>query len=280
MGYIRNAILIDAPVEEVFLITNNVRIWPDLFTEYESSEVIEESEESVTFHLTTRVDEDGNQWDWIAKRDTNKAHRSTYSERQPSSGPFARMVIRWWYDKVNTNQTVMTWEQEFTLKPGAPVKEEQATAYLNHQTAIQQAVIKEKVELQVGNPKPVEVDNADHYRGLIIGRYTPNGEEAIAKAFAASDQTELPQHLKVKSRHIWVLGDIYVHFVEGQTALPTIIKDSHDERLFQEVKAAVDVYVKPLSPDLNPGIAREIYRWINPQPAQNHQASIDVPSYA
>jgi len=56
MGYIRNAILIEAPVDEVFKLTNNVRTWPSLFTEYESSEVLEETENSVTFRLTTRPD--------------------------------------------------------------------------------------------------------------------------------------------------------------------------------------------------------------------------------
>ena len=97
MGYIRNAVLINAPVDAVFKLTNNVRTWPSLFTEYERSEVLQETENSVTFQLTTRPDEDGKQWSWVAQRQTDGERRSTYSERLPSDGPFQRMVIRWWY---------------------------------------------------------------------------------------------------------------------------------------------------------------------------------------
>ena len=155
MGYIRNAVLIEAPVDDVLRLTNNVRTWPDLFTEYAASEVLEETADTVTFRLTTRPDESGQQWSWVAQRRTDLARRSTYSERLPSSGPFERMVIRWWYDPIGEERTVMTWEQEFTMKPDAPVSEEQATNYLNKQTRIQQQVIKERVEQLVKKPDTV-----------------------------------------------------------------------------------------------------------------------------
>ncbi|GHO65472.1 hypothetical protein KSC_043640 [Ktedonobacter sp. SOSP1-52] len=271
MGYIRNAVQIEAPVDEVFSLTNNVRTWPSLFTEYESSEVIEETDNSVTFRLTTRVDEDGNQWSWIAQRRTNHQRRSTYSERMPSSGPFERMEIRWWYDPIGEKSTIMTWEQEFTLKGNAPVTEEQATNYLNKQTKIQQAVIKERVEQMCGTAPDAET----YYRGVIIGRYQSGSEAAIADAFRRSDESELPHLLGVKSRHVWVLGDIYLHLVEAKSSLPTIIRQYINHPLFKEIKAEVDTYVQPLSPELNPGVGREIYRWTNtsvsaiPQTAQS-----------
>ena len=264
MGYIRNAILIEAPVEDVFRLTNNVRTWPTLFTEYQSSEVIEETDTCVTFRLTTHPDEDGQQWSWIAQRHTNKERRSTYSERMPSSGPFQRMEIRWWYDPVGETRSVMTWEQEFTMKPEAPVTEEQATAYLNKQTKIQQRVIKERVEHMCAAPPPSSTDQDSIYRGVIVGRYQSGSEAAIADAFKRSDETELPHLLGVKSRHVWVIGDTYLHFVEAQSSLPRIIKEYATHPLFKEVKAEVDTYVKPLSPELDPGVGREIYRWTNP----------------
>ena len=259
MGYIRNAVLIEASVDNVFKHTNDVRTWPTLFSEYESSEVIEETENSVTFRLTTHTDEDGQQWSWIAHRQTNQERRSTYSERKPSSGPFERMEIRWWYDPVAENQTVMTWEQEFTMKAEAHVTEEQATAYLNKQTKIQQSIIKERVEQAYPNATPAN----ETRRGVIIGRYQKGSEDAIVDAFRRSDETELPHLVGVKSRHIWVLDDIYLHFVEAQASLPGVIKDYASHPLFKEVKAEVDVYVKPLAPEFDPGVGREIYHWTN-----------------
>nr|MBA2288531.1 TcmI family type II polyketide cyclase [Ktedonobacteraceae bacterium] len=263
MGYTRNTIIIEAPVDDVFRLTNNVRTWPSLFTEYQSSEVIEEHDQCVTFQLTTRPDEDGNQWSWVAQRRTDSERRSTYSERMPSSGPFERMVIRWWYDPAGEKSTIMTWEQEFTMKAGAHVSEEQATSYLNKQTKIQQSVIKERVE-QMCESAPASAEE-DLYRGVIVGRYQDGSEAAIAEAFKRSDETELPRLLGVKSRHVWVLGDVYLHFVEAQASLPLIIREYANHPLFKEIKAEVDTYVQPLSPDLNPGVAREIYQWTNAQ---------------
>ena len=73
MGYIRNSVLIEAPVDDVFRLTNDVRTWPELFTEYLSSEVIEEVPGDVTFRLTTHPDENG-----------QTAARPTLSVNQPT----------------------------------------------------------------------------------------------------------------------------------------------------------------------------------------------------
>lgn len=258
MGYIRNAVLIHASIEDVFRLTNNVRMWPELFTEYASSEVLEETDNSVTFRLTTHPDESGTQWSWIATRWTDAERKSTRSERDPSSGPFKQMTIRWWYDSVGDKDTVMTWEQEFTMKPEAPFTDEHATKHLNSQTHIQQRVIKERVEQKCGTFERPE----EFYRGIIVGQHTPGSEDKIVEAFERSDATELPRAIGVKSRHVWVQGDIYVHFVEGRSSLPTVLKEYAQHPLFQEVKAELDQYVSLIYPDLPP-MARQIYEWRN-----------------
>lgn len=274
MGYIRNAVLIHAPLEDVFRLTNNVRNWPILFTEYEACEVLEEGAHKVTFRLTTRPNEHGQQWNWVSSRWTDQERHSTYSERQVQSLPFERMTIRWWYDAIAEQSTVMTWEQEFAMYVDASISEQQATDYLNAQTRTQQLVIKDRVEgLYHKERRRQYVEPADGfsstnasdagavYRGVIVGRYRPGDEEAIAKAFRRSDATELPHLLGVSSRHVWVLGDIYIHFVESPFALSAIIKDYASHPLFKEIKGELDAYVTPLAPDLLPGVAKEIYRW-------------------
>ncbi len=258
MGYIRNAVLIHAPLEEVFKLTNNVRTWPNLFTEYASSEVLEETEDSVTFRLTTHPDETGTQWSWISTRRTDARHTSTYSERNPSSGPFKHMTIRWWYDSIGDSDTIMTWEQEFTMKPEAPFSEQDAEQHLNNQTRIQQKVIKERVEEQCGTTQQPEAV----FRGIIVGTYKPGSEEKIVEAFTRSDETDLPRRIGVKSRHVWTQGDIYVHFVEAQASLPTIHKEYAKNPLFQDVKDELEHYVSLIYPDLPP-MAKQIYQWNN-----------------
>ena len=265
MGYIRNAVLIHAPVEDVFRLTNNVSIWPELFTEYASSKVLEETENSVTFQLTTHPDDSGTQWSWVSTRWTNAERKSTYSERDPSSGPFKHMTIRWWYDAIGDTDSVMTWEQEFTMKPEAPFTEEHATNHLNSQTRIQQRVIKERVERMCDICNTSESDETsgqaeDAYRGIIVANYKPGSEDKIVAAFQRSDATELPRLIGVKSRHVWVQGDIYVHFIEGRASLPTILKEYAEHPLFQEVKAELDQYVTLIYPHLPPS-AKQIYEW-------------------
>lgn len=258
MGYIRNAVLIHAPLEDVFKLTNDVRLWPELFTEYASSEVLEEQENSVTFRLTTHPDESGTQWSWISTRWTDAVRKSTLSKRDPSSGPFQQMTIRWWYDPVGEKQTIMTWEQEFTMKPAAPFTDEHATNHLNSQTRIQQQAVRDHVEQTCGT-----AERSDGLcRGIIVGKCKPGSEEKIAEAFARSDATDLPHKLGVKSRHIWVQNEIYVHFVENEVALPEVLSDYAQEPLFQEVKAELDQYVSLIYPDL-PAHARQIYEWRN-----------------
>lgn len=258
MGYIRNAVLIHAPLEDVFRLTNDVRTWPELFSEYASSEVLAEDETSVTFRLTTHPDESGTQWSWQSTRWTDAARKSTRSERDPSSGPFQQMTIRWWYDSSGDSATVMTWEQEFTLKPQAPFSDEHATKHLDSQTKIQQRVIKERVERMCGSAQP----GGPLYRGVIIGRHTPGSEDKIAEAFARSDATELPHLVGVTSRHVWVQGEVYVHFIEGQMSLPTVLREYAQHPLFQEVKAELDQYVSLIYPDLPPN-GKQIYEWRN-----------------
>jgi hypothetical protein len=46
--------------------------------------------------------------------------------------------------------------------------------------------------------------------------------------------------------------------------LPQIIREFANDELFMEIKAEADQYVKPLAPELNPGVGKEIYCWRNP----------------
>jgi aromatase len=259
VGYIRNTVLITAPVDEVFLQTNDVRTWPLLFTEYESSEVLEEEPDCVTFRLTTRPNEQGEQYSWVARRKTDRIRRSTYSERMPSSGPFERMIIRWWYDPVDKASTVMTWEQEFAIKGDVSLTEEAATNYLNRQTRIQQQVIKEKIEIWY--KQQTKKPEMSFYHGIVISRLLhPDNAEKIAAAFRLSDATELPHLAGVKSRRIWIQGDLCLHFIEAKLPIPTILRDYADHPLLKAVQSEVDPCVELVCPGTQAN-AIEIYSW-------------------
>jgi aromatase len=139
-----NYIVIDAPLEEVWRITNDVVNWPSLFTEYATAEILEQNADTVRFRLTMHPDEQGKVWSWVSERTTDPRTR-TVKARRVETGPFEFMNIEWYYQPVEGG-TKMRWVQEFTMKPGAPANDEQMEQYINNNTKTQMAIIKERIE--------------------------------------------------------------------------------------------------------------------------------------
>jgi aromatase len=139
-----NSIVINAPLETVWQITNDVERWPSLFSEYASADIMERNGETVVFRLTTHPDENGKIWSWVSERTTDPARHSVKAHRI-ETGPFQFMNIEWYYEE-GEGGTRMRWVQEFTMKPGAPLNDAQAEVYLNTNTQKQMALIKQRIE--------------------------------------------------------------------------------------------------------------------------------------
>ncbi|MEU6223697.1 SRPBCC family protein [Streptomyces sp. NPDC047042] len=144
-GHTDNHIVIDAPIDVVWQMTNDVPNWPGLFSEYASAEVLERDGETVLFRLTMHPDEDGNVWSWVSRRTSDPKTRSVRAERV-ETGPFDFMKIFWEYTEEPGGGVRMRWVQDFHMKPQAPATDEAMTEHLNRNTKVQMALIKEKVE--------------------------------------------------------------------------------------------------------------------------------------
>ena len=142
-----NAIVIDAPLETVWEITNDVEGWPELFTEYAEAEILARQGPTVTFRLTMHPDANGQVWSWVSER-TADPRTHTVKARRVETGPFDFMNIEWTYEPAGTG-TRMRWVQEFQMKPGAPLDDRQMEARINQNTKIQMGIIKEKIETLV-----------------------------------------------------------------------------------------------------------------------------------
>jgi aromatase len=136
--------VINAPIDQVWDITNDVPNWPDLFSEYAKAEILEHSGETVKFRLTMHPDDDGQVWSWVSERTPDPATRTVRAHRV-ETGPFEFMDIFWEYTQTPEGVR-MRWVQDFHMKPQAPVDDAGMTAHLNRNTAIQMALIKDKVE--------------------------------------------------------------------------------------------------------------------------------------
>jgi aromatase len=139
-----NSVVIDAPLDLVWEMTNDVESWPQLFTEYAKAEVLTRSGDTVRFRLTMHPDEDGDVWSWVSERTPDRDSLTVRAHRL-ETGPFEHMNIRWEYTETPEGVR-MRWQQEFHVREGLPFGDEWMAEHLNTSTRTEMAHIKETVE--------------------------------------------------------------------------------------------------------------------------------------
>ncbi len=93
MGHTVNSVVINAPYEKVFDISNDIERWTELFGgEYKEATVEKREGNKITFKL---MDDEGRTWkSWrLLFKDKNFA----YAEREEPKFPFKFMKIIWLY---------------------------------------------------------------------------------------------------------------------------------------------------------------------------------------
>ena len=143
-GHTENTITIDAPLDLVWDITNDIENWPRLFTEYSSLEVLSREGDTTAFRLTMYPDDNGKVWSWVSERTVDRVNR-TVRARRVETGPFAHMNILWEYTEL-PGGTQMRWTQDFAMKPDAPVDDEWMTDNINRNSRTQMALIRDRIE--------------------------------------------------------------------------------------------------------------------------------------
>jgi ribosome-associated toxin RatA of RatAB toxin-antitoxin module len=143
-GHTDNSIVIDASMNRVWLMTNDVSSWPRLFSEYADAEILREDGDTILFRLIKHPDENGKVWSWVSERTPDVATR-TVTARRVEPGPFEYMNIRWTYEQVDGGVR-MRWIQDFQMRPTAPVDDAGMTAQINANTVREMARIKRIIE--------------------------------------------------------------------------------------------------------------------------------------
>lgn len=139
-----NGIVIDAPLDLVWDLTNDVADWPNLFSEYAAAEILHRDGDTVRFRLTMHPEEDGTVWSWVSERVMDRAAGEVRAHRV-ETGPFDFMHIHWTYRQTDAG-VELRWVQEFHLRPEAPVDDETMAGHINRNSKVQLALIKERVE--------------------------------------------------------------------------------------------------------------------------------------
>lgn len=141
MGHTCNSIIINAPYDLVFDISNDIARWTELFgTEYKKAEIIKREANKITFRLTD--DEDKS---WISWRLLHKDNFFTYSERHQPKFPFNFMKIIWLYT-LNPEGVALTWIQHFQMDAKAKFSDEQVEGFINKHSKENLLIFKKVIE--------------------------------------------------------------------------------------------------------------------------------------
>lgn len=141
-GYVENSVVILGDSIKIFDLTNTLERWKELFTEYNSVEIIEKSDNEILFMLTTN-----NGKSWTSKRYINKEKMTVNAVRINPLFPFKEMNIFWKYEQLPQNVgVIMTWIQEFEVDPLCQHDTYDMESYLNRATREQMRAVKANVE--------------------------------------------------------------------------------------------------------------------------------------
>ncbi|HEX5727878.1 SRPBCC family protein [Microbacterium sp.] len=153
-GHTDNSIVIDAPLELVWQLTNDLGNWPNLFTEYASVDILENRDNRYfLFRLAMHPDAEGTVWSWVSERTLDPIARRV-TARRVEPGPFEFMDIEWTYRPV-AGGTVMRWVQDFRMRPTAPVDTAAMTTRIDSNSKIQMAIIAQKVQAVAAGSEPL-----------------------------------------------------------------------------------------------------------------------------
>lgn len=141
MGHTCNSIIINAPYEKVFDISNDIPRWTELFgSEYKKAEIVSKEGNKITFRLTD--DEDKS---WISWRLLFKEKYFTYAERHEPKFPFMYMKIVWLYTQ-KPEGVELTWIQHFEMDEKAKFTDEQVEGFINKHSKDNLKIFRDAIE--------------------------------------------------------------------------------------------------------------------------------------
>ncbi len=141
MGHTCNSIVINAPYELIFDISNDIPRWTELFgEEYKKAEVVKKEANKITFRLTD--DEDKS---WVSWRLLFKENYFAYAERLEPKFPFKFMKIVWLYIP-KPEGVELVWIQHFEMDEKAKFNDEQVEGFINKHSKENLIIFKNVIE--------------------------------------------------------------------------------------------------------------------------------------
>lgn len=146
MGHTCNSIVINAPYDKIFDISNDIERWTELFgSEYKEAKVLKREGNKLTFCLT---DDEGKSWQSF--RLLFKDNYFAYAQKLPPEFPFKYMKIIWLYTPC-PDGIMMTWIQHFEMDSKAKFNDTQVEGFINKHSQENLLIFKRVIEEEAGN---------------------------------------------------------------------------------------------------------------------------------
>jgi len=146
MGHTNNSIVINAPYEMVFDISNDIERWTKLFgDEYKEAKILKREGNKLTFSLT---DNEGRSWQSF--RLLFKDNYFAYAQKLPPEFPFRYMKIIWLYT-LEADGVLMTWIQDFQMDRKATLDDKQVEELINKHSQDNLKIFKRVIEQEAGS---------------------------------------------------------------------------------------------------------------------------------
>jgi aromatase len=146
MGHTCNSIIINAPYDLIFDISNTIPRWTELFGgEYKEAIVVKKEKNKITFKLT---DKEGRTWQ--SYRLLFKENYLAYAEREEPKFPFEFMKIIWLYTP-KPEGIELTWIQHFKMDSKAAFTDEQVEGFINQHSKENLKIFKAVIEKEAGS---------------------------------------------------------------------------------------------------------------------------------
>lgn len=141
MGHSCNSIIINAPYQKIFDISNDIQRWTELFGgEYKKAEVVKKEGNKITFRLT---DDEGKSW--VSWRLLFKENYFAYAQRHEPLFPFKYMKIIWLYTP-KAEGIEMAWIQHFEMDEKAKFNDTQVEGFINKHSKENLEIFKKIIE--------------------------------------------------------------------------------------------------------------------------------------
>lgn len=145
MGHTCNSVIINAPYNLIFDISNTIPRWTELFGgEYKEAIVVKKEKNKITFKLT---DKEGRTWQSF--RLLFKENYLAYAEREEPKFPFEFMKIIWLYTP-KPEGIELSWIQHFKMDGKAAFTDEQVEGFINQHSKENLKIFKAVIEKEAG----------------------------------------------------------------------------------------------------------------------------------